>query len=238
MARLFDDAALDELHVDAPPVTAYPFSISAWFYPNDDTLQTVVIALSETGGSSHEWSMRVAGDVAGDPLIFQTNSSSATGANSPNSVNFNAWNHCVCIAASATNRLVVLNGGAQGTDTADNTPLNIDRLAIGWRGHTAGTPRYFSGRIAEVGIWSFALDEAAVAMLGLGISPLLVDPSFLLSYIPIIGRYSPEIDLKRSNTLTVTGTAAAEHPRMVYPSRRRVGFGPVPTQAGYLLVAN
>jgi hypothetical protein len=79
---------------------------------------------------------------------------------------------------------------------------------------------YFDGLVAEAAIWNVALTAADVAMLNKGYSPMMVRPSALLAYWPLMGRYPTELDLFGGFPLTLTNSPAqAAHPRIIYPAR-------------------
>lgn len=66
-------------------------------------------------------------------------------------------------------------------------------------------------------MWNVALSDTDAAVLALGYSPLLVRRSALVSYWPLLGFYSPEIDLLSSTGITLTGTTQSAHTRVFYP---------------------
>ena len=77
-----------------------------------------------------------------------------------------------------------------------------------------------------------AADTLLCAILADGFSPLLVRPASLLSYVPIIGTDSPEIDLVDSSTWTINGTLTkTAHTRVVMPWRQ-AGMVFAPAAAG------
>jgi hypothetical protein len=81
----------------------------------------------------------------------------------------------------------------------------------------------WNGDIAEVAQWSVALTTDEIAALAKGLSPLLVRPTALQFYAPVIGRYSSEPAIVGGYTGTIFGTATvADHPRIIYPESPRV----------------
>ena len=84
--------------------------------------------------------------------------------------------------------------------------------------------QFVDGSIAECAIWNVELDVAEIGALADGFSPLLVRPTNLLGYWPLIGRTSPEIDLINANNGTVTEAIASAHPAVLYPTQPISGF--------------
>lgn len=121
-----------------------------------------------------------------------------------------------------------LNGVADGTDavTFGATTYNqgspstaVDRIGCGV---TLGTGQQFDGRIAELAIWNVDIGAAGFAQLAAGVLPrrLSAMPVF---YWPLVGSYSPEIEVIRGQSATITGTIAqGDHPRIFQPRRRQV----------------
>jgi len=114
----------------------------------------------------------------------------------------------------------------------DGASLGTNADATGTRSNTAlfqvgsvdviGTPgNKYLGSIAEVGVWDTDLTTAEMASLGKGFSPLLIRPSALIFYAPLIGKASPELDIVGGLAGTLTGTSTDSHPRVFMP--RRVG---------------
>jgi len=157
------------------------------------------------------------------------------------------WRHAaVTISSAATATLIIyLDGVSDGTTTTTATLDNgTQQVTIGAES-TGGVPaldEFFNGKIAEVAVWNVALTAAEVAVLADSFSPAFVRPSNLVFYPPLIGRNSPETDLKGIASGTFTGTAAADHPRIIYPAapvmvyRAAAGVAAVtPTGHGRLL---
>lgn len=122
-----------------------------------------------------------------------------------------------------------VNGTQEATASAGGAPsASGDNLNIGRR-PSGGGLNYADATIAEVGIWSAALDASEAAMLAKGLCPLLVRPQSLLAYLPLYGRFSGEPDLVGGLTGTVTGATAGVHPRIYRPSQSMVA---VPAAGG------
>jgi hypothetical protein len=70
---------------------------------------------------------------------------------------------------------------------------------------------WFSGDIAEVGIWNIDLTAAEVASLAKGVSPALIRPQNHVAYLPLI-RDTHEI--VNATGFTDVNTTAANHTRV------------------------
>ena len=220
MSRLFNDAASEGAVYAGAVVTPYPVTMACWFNSDDLTISQDLMVISTASSTNNYHVMALRGDVANDPLRYQTKITGTT-QNADTSVGYsaNTWQHACAIGTSATDRKIYLNGGSSGSNTNSMTPSGMNRTGIGvFPDSTA----YMSGSIAEAGIWNVALTTAELALLALGISPLLVRPDSLVSYWPLIGYSSPELDFMGPAALTLTGTVAGAHPRVIYPSHSKL----------------
>lgn len=170
MARQFDPASSQYLQGNTP-VTAAPLTMAAWFNTSVSANQGVM----SIDGSGYFY-MRSRSD---GYIRYYTNSAFAE---TTGTFTTGVWNHAVCVSAATNSRAVYINGGGKGTNTTDVTPTGIDRVYIA---RYAGE-EIINGAIAEVGIWNVALTDAEVAVLALGVSPLLVRPASLVAYWPLI----------------------------------------------------
>ena len=113
-------------------------------------------------------------------------------------------------------------GNATYTHSAASS--SSDRIGAAQSGALT-TNLQWDGRIAELAIWNVDIGASGFTQLALGVSALLIRPEALVIYTPILGRYSPEIDLRNGKTATISGTVdVADHPRIIYPARRRTHY--------------
>lgn len=77
----------------------------------------------------------------------------------------------------------------------------------------------FDGRVAEVGIWSVALDDAEIAVLAAGYAPPCVRPQSLVFYAPLIRELNNYRGPVLSNHSTSPATVAV-HPRIIQLKRQ------------------
>lgn len=121
------------------------------------------------------------------------------------------------------------------TDAGDDQKYYVDNVQLGSRtttltiaapqgqltvGNDSSDAYNTNSELAEYGMWNRVLDAAERAVLQATGCPLSV-PQGLVSYYPIMGRFSPEIGLRSGIGLTVTDATQAAHPRVSYPSPRR-----------------
>lgn len=217
MARLFDDAATEYLEDDSAPVTAVPFTISAWFYSDDVAIAQGVVVISDKDVTAEKFELFIAGQVGGDPVRAITQGGGGVGiASSTTGYSANTWHHGCAVFNSTTSRSAFIDGGSKGTNTNSVTPSGMDRISIGRRGD-ASPSNYFSGRIAEAAIWNVAISDAEVAVLATGVAPPFVRPNALIFYAPLYrGRSSTggdDYDIVGGLTLTDNNTVTvADHP--------------------------
>lgn len=219
MARNFASASTQyAVRTTYTPLSAYPYSLSAWFLPNDITNNHTLLTLSN-GTGAERVTLRANGGTAGDPLILRNTTGGVdVSANTTTGFSASAWNHAFGIGTSSTSRDVWLNNGGQGsssTSSAFPTGLNEIKLAA-----QADTTVRLDGKLAEVAIWNVVLTADERAALAAAVSPLLIRPASLVAYWPLIGRYSPEIELTNGDAVTLTnGPTNADHCRIFYPPR-------------------
>lgn len=218
MARLFDDASNQYLSNSSAVLTAAPITLACWFKSDNITAQQALVSIGKTSDRS-TFLLYCRGNVAGDPIgaLSQQSAASAV-ANTTTGYSSGTWHHGCAVFASSTSRAAYIDGGSKGTNSTSVIPLSLDVTDIGALNWSSGRLSYFSGDIAEVGIWNVALTDAEVALLAAGLSPLFIQPANLVSYWPIVGRYSPEIDRIGAANMTVTGATTSDHPRIVYPT--------------------
>ncbi len=222
MARLFDDAASDDLQVSQVDVSALPVSMACWVRP-DAVPTNSHIALSFRRNNEPRGCDLSLNSTSNSAVARTAGGASISGSSITSAWSLNTWGHFGGVFPSATSRTVYFDGSAGGENTETQDPFGgsaPDRTTVGMRVQGAEGEN-FSGDIAEAAIWSAALTAEEFAALAAGTSPLSIRPDALVNYYPIIGRHSPEIDLVGGNNLTVNGAAASDHPRMFYPAGSR-----------------
>jgi len=192
------------------PVSAVPLTISCWFIGNS-TLTGAAVSLGTNGGTAR-YSIVPAGTVAGDPIQVGVTNSAGTGANATTSTGWTTgtWNHACGVYTSTTSRTAYLNGGGKVTETTSIT-ASADRTLIGARINSGAVGAFFSGRVADVGIWNTDLTEAEVISLSTGMSPLLIRPQSLVFYAPLYRDFIDYKGMSLTNTASVTVVDSNRH---------------------------
>ena len=215
MGRDFNGTS-DQAETGSTPVTATPVTIACWF--NADAFPAFSSALC---GVSNGVNSRVTlAFRATGALRAQAgqNDGAAASAQTTNTVSTGVWAHAAGVFASDSSRIAYLDGTASTENTTALVPAAFDRITAGFGYIESGSDRS-DAKVAEVAVWNVALTAAEIAALAKGFSPWLVRPQSLRFYAPMIGRYSPEIDIIGARGLTLTGTAVADHPRVFQPAR-------------------
>ena len=219
MARLFDDASSEDLRSDTTPqVTTLPLTMAAWFNSNSSAGDQTILTFVDKDTTADWFRLAIRGDQAENVEAFARGASDNGIARTSTGYSTNTWHHAIAVFTSTTSRSAYIDNGSGITDTDSITTSNLDRVIIGSIGHSSGGS-FFSGLIAEVGVWDIALNAAERGMLAAGFSPLMVRPDRLVAYYPLIGRNSPETDIVGGINLTLTNAPSlGAHPRIIYPS--------------------
>jgi hypothetical protein len=102
------------------------------------------------------------------------------------------------------------NGAAQGGGTNTSIHSGTANLTLG--AGSTGTGAFFTGDMAEIGIWNAALTAAEIASLAKGMTPDKIRPQSLVFYSPLVRDL---IDQKGGLTITNNnGATVANHPRV------------------------
>lgn len=137
-----------------------------------------------------------------------------------------AWTNLVITydgSATTNDASFYYNGSIQASTQQGADPSGtLDSGNFGFNfGNRAGGDRSFDGALAELAQWNRILTAGEISSLGAGFSPLFY-PNGLRFYVPLIGRNSPETDIKGLISGSLTGTANDAHPRIIYPSPAQV----------------
>lgn len=213
MAGSFVSASSQYLSVDTPPVSAAPFTMACWFNVPDGATQ-VLMTIGDKDDSTHYWSLQANMATAGDPLRAAIQAGGSTTFDATGSITPSSWTHGCLVEAASNSHTVYRDGGNSATSTTSRAPAGADRIAIGAR---AAATLYCNGLIAEVGVWTAALDADEIAALAKGFTPDQIRPSALVFYAPLVRTLTR--DLWGGLTLTNNnGVTVADHPR-VYKKR-------------------
>jgi hypothetical protein len=198
--------------------TLAAYTLAGWYKPSS-IADGVIFGFGDSNSTHYVY---LGMDVNAKVNIGSATTAEATGV-STGVLTSGVWNHAAGVVTSAASRTAYANGSPGGANTTSRAPTGLDRTTIGGLiiNGTRGT--FGGGDIAECAAWNVALDAAEVAALAKGVSPLLVRPSSLVFYAPLLLASSPEQDLRNSLALTFGVTTAAptkatSHPPMFKPS--------------------
>jgi len=192
------------------PLTGNPMTIGFWFRSNG--LNGCGVSIGKEG-STQRHNVFI---LPQNGLVVNAGSadsgSTAASVNSTTTFTNGQWSHAGAVYASNSSRTAYCNGGgaATNTTTLSTTPGFVD-LFVGTRpAPTIGG--FFTGDIAEVGIWNVALTAAEIASLAKGMTCDKIRPQNLVFYAPLVRDLQ---DQKGGLTITNNnGATVANHPRV------------------------
>lgn len=208
-------SAANRIRCASALVTAAPMTIAAWVKPASLAVQ-IIGGIFNSANANNGNVMAFELDASGHVIAYAGNNAATTGlATTTTTLSAGAWGHAAGVFTSTTSRAALLNGGGKGTNvTSIAAPTSPNRTSIGLRDNAADDVP-FTGSIAEFGLWNVALDDAEVASLAAGFSPLLVRPQSLIAYVPLVRDL---LDI-RGNAFAVVGSLSqADHSPVFNPS--------------------
>jgi hypothetical protein len=220
MARTFDGTN-DQMYRTSATVPAAPLTLAAWFYytgPEDDYASHFILS---TGRTVDQYEYHTLGMSASSPdnILYAASEYRGTSGSSQTSPFSNdVWYHGAGVFASATSRIVYLNGIAGTEDTTSVTEPANEEVRIGRKPRAAVL--WWDGRLAECAVWDVVLTAGEIKCLAAGVSPQHVRPQSLAGYWPLFSN-KPTLDYASTKeTLTDDGTTAGDHA----PVRPMFGF--------------
>lgn len=221
MAGSFASASSQYLYANSAPVTAVPLTMACWFnVANITANHTLIYVGSQSVNTQHAWLLRAAGGVGRDPVQMISRGTGSSEASTSSGYSASTWHHACGVTSANDNRVAYIDGGNSGTNTNTQTTTGVDRIAIGATADSI-PDSFADGLIAEVGVWTAALDAEEIAALAKGFTPDQIRPSALVFYAPLVRTLTR--DLWGGLTLTNGGgVTVAAHPRIIEPMRRGV----------------
>jgi hypothetical protein len=212
MAYSFTAGSQQSLTMAAPAGVGFnePLTIGLWFYTASGTAQTM-LSIGPPDNENLGYLVRLS---TGNRIVGSKNN--ATAPVTTATYTTNTWTYAAMVFTSDTSRALYLNTSVVNNTTsiADATGTAFTSMAIGRRHVVGTTPQYFSGRIAEAGIWTAALTASDILSLSRGASPALVRPASLAFYAPLIRDLQ---DLRGGLAITNNnGATVVDHPRIYY----------------------
>lgn len=137
------------------------------------------------------------------------------------------WHQYAGVFEASTRIELYANGASLATDTT-SVPASLHNgtapFHIGTQFDPTNSVNFFTGDIADVAVWSAALSDEEIAMLGAGFSPLFVRPGSLAFYAPLTSSIS---DVSSGVTITNHDSDAdlvpSAHPPIIYPDYPIIG---------------
>jgi hypothetical protein len=184
-------------------------SIAGWFYIN---------ALGGSGAGAGYSFANGSAAVFGTSTVSNAVSFFAawTGSSGGNAIwhapaTFGQWNH-ICATysgSSSSNKPTIYVNGISQTVTAQVPPSGSINFSSGaaYAGNSAAGNNNADGMIAHAAFWNGIILTASEAVaLANGVNPLLIHPDSLTYYLPLDGVNSPEPDLIKGCSASLTGT--------------------------------
>jgi len=184
---------------------------------------TIPVHLSDAGGANYStifaWNHSSAGSRQAWTMV-QADHSTQTVAKYVTSLQANTWYDLV-MTWDGSNLKAYLNGALETTTAGadpDGAITVTPKLLV-----YDGAPDAFwdDGEVAELAVWSVALDAAEANALGKGFSPYFIRPASRLLYAPLIR----ETNNWHGTALTDTSTTVTDHPGVIYPFARAMPPG-------------
>lgn len=163
-ALAFLAASTQYLENSSAMLTTTPVTMSAWFYPYDVVTSSALVCL---GSSTGNWFSLIArGGFDGDYIDAATYENAVpSDAHSTSGFTANKWQHACGVFISNIDRRAYLDGGSEGTDVTDITPVNINRTSIGCSTYSDIRYDYSNANIADVRIYNRPLTPSEVYQL-------------------------------------------------------------------------
>ena len=205
----------DNMEIASAILDATPLSIFARFVTDTTAAGTAVIASLTGSTGAHQFRMSRNGQ---DLEAVAVEGATVTAASIPLVLLTNSQYAATAVFSSSTSRSLYLGDVNFDDDTVAVTPTSIDRTNIGARYNSGSLGLYFDGRICEVAFWNAALTQEEHRQMWRGLPPILVRPSSLVAYFPLVRDAN---DIKASRAFTINGATVSPHFSVRHAPRRR-----------------
>lgn len=188
--------------------------MACWFKPVATNVAYGFVTI-DIGNSNERFTLLGSAGATGNVRVAISGSGITNVTSTTSTYTAGVWNHAGGTFNINTGAITpYLNGIASGAASSFRVPSGLDRVRIG----ATAAGAFMNGDMAEIGIWNVDLSAADMAVLALGVSPLLVRRDALVGYWPLRRGSSPEIDLMSTRTAALTGTpSVSAHPRILLP---------------------
>ncbi len=190
-----------------------PITMACWFITSNITTNQGLLNICDNATGGQGIRLNAQGAVAGDPIRILAVGSATAAVDTTTGFSANTWTHACGVFSSSTSRTVYINGGSSATNTTSSTATGENRLFQAVTRAASAFSNYFSGSLAEVGVWNAALTADEVLSLARGMSPSLIRPQSLTIYAPLVREL---IDRKSGLTITNNGTATVSNHTRIY----------------------
>lgn len=202
--------------VSSAVVSSMPITISCWFRVPTAVSSNVRILVNithsqDTGSGTGTYRLVIpANNALMRAVQILTGVVAHSADTAANTVLANTWMNAVAVFSATNSRTVYLTGANPFTNTGTAAAPSVNNFAIGCLLSTS--PSFFyEGEIAEVGVWSAALNSSEVRSLSMGVSPSLVRPQSLRLHAPLVR----DLFDTRGRSLTNVGNPTiSSHPRV------------------------
>ena len=216
MARVLSAASSQYLSVGSTPVTTATYSIAGWWKPTTHVANQVFFCIGDSGSSTHLSELYYA--ASENRLYHFTSAALYSQSHASLTPTDGVWYHVGSVERGTT-RDCYANGVIGTTATSTVTPTNLNAIYLGVQQYSGSKSGYTNGALAEFGLWNVELTASEFASLAAGASPLMIRPTALVGYWPLLGRGADEEDWVGGRTLTNTNSATVgDSPRIILPA--------------------
>lgn len=215
MARFFTLSSSQYLMSSSFAALGEPATLAIWYNTNNTTDAQIILSVADSGSPSN-FNIHLRGD-SSDQVWAASTDSGGTISYAIAAVSYtpNVWQHACAVFPNTSERYIYVNGGNVGSNTATRAVTGVDRWGIG-HDVDSGPFAYYDGALAEAAVWGIALETSDIAMLALGVSPLLIKPSYLVAYAPLI-RDEDQDRVGGYHLTAYNSPTVATHPPQIKP---------------------
>jgi hypothetical protein len=184
MARSFVSSSAQYIGVGSSPITGPPFAMAGWMRQTADASDGV-IGLAVVASFNHIFALMT--DAPTDTVRFRIRAGAGgtqSDATTTTTRTVNRWHHIAGLARATNDRSVFIDGGSEGTDTANTSPNSMDRIAIGCLASGGSQFSYFEGDGAAFGLWDLSAWPGATGLAKAAEWERLALPALALGWSP------------------------------------------------------
>jgi hypothetical protein len=143
-------------------VLNFPFSMSVWVKSTSDSTSQTAVFYGRTDAYDRMYLIGLSGTYTPDsPFIYARKQATSSSDVTSTGYSTGTWYNVIGVFLADNTRKVYVNGGSVGTDA---NAVVIGEAGTSWslalgRANDSSPSGYFTGTIAEVGVWSIALGD-------------------------------------------------------------------------------